>query len=199
MILEVKSARGGGGGDASPTGALHYPETRQVLKLSPSSEGPPYRWPSHLCAWAGRWAQEGGGFGLQGPAWGGGGGQGLLCGDSSAGQACVGRNMRRCEPSSLGLAGWFLGPIGLVLWVSRVPGDGTLCWSAHTPDAVCTPLIGSAWALSWPALHLAPSQWVGLGSTQGVVWCGVVWCGVVWCGVVWCGVVWCGVVWGGVV
>ena len=32
----------------------------------------------------------------------------------------------------------------------------------------------------------------GLGSTQGVVWCGVVQCGVVWCGVVWCGVVWRG-------
>ena len=24
---------------------------------------------------------------------------------------------------------------------------------------------------------------LGLGSSQGVVWCGVVWCGVVWCGV----------------
>ena len=33
------------------------------------------------------------------------------------------------------------------------------------------------------ASHPACSLWVGLGSTQGVVWCGVVQCGVVWWGV----------------
>ena len=76
-----------------------------------------------------------------------------------------------------------------------VPGDGAWHWDVRAPDTVSTPPIGSARALSSGASHPAPSPWVELGSTQGVVWCGVVWCGVVWCGVVWCGVVWCGVVW----
>ena len=80
-----------------------------------------------------------------------------------------------------------------------VPGDGAWHWDVRAPDTVSTPPIGSARALSSGASHPAPSPWVELGSTQGVVWCGVVWCGVVWCGVVWCGVVWCGVVWCGVV
>ena len=85
-----------------------------------------------------------------------------------------------------------------------VPGDGAWHWGVHAPDTVSTLPIGSARALSSGALHPAPSPWVELGSTQGVVWCGVVWCGVMWCGVVWCavvwyGVVWCGVVWCGVV
>ena len=74
-----------------------------------------------------------------------------------------------------------------------VPGDGAWHWDVRAPDTVSTPPIGSARALSSGASHPAPSPWVELGSTQGVVWCGVVWCGVVWCGVVWCGVVWCGV------
>ena len=76
-----------------------------------------------------------------------------------------------------------------------VPGDGAWHWDVRAPDTISTPPIGSARALSSGASHPAPSPWVELGSTQGVVWCGVVWCGVVWCGVVWCGVVWCGVVW----
>ena len=80
-----------------------------------------------------------------------------------------------------------------------VPGDGAWHWDVRAPDTVSTPPIGSAQALSSGASQPAPSPWVELGSTQGVVWCGVVWCGVVWCGVVWCGVVWCGVVWCGVV
>ena len=85
-----------------------------------------------------------------------------------------------------------------------VPGDGAWHWDVRAPDTVSTPPIGSARALSSGASHPAPSPWVELGSTQGVVWCGVVWCGVVWCGVVWCRVVWCGavscgVVWCGVV
>ena len=70
-----------------------------------------------------------------------------------------------------------------------VPGDGAWHWDVRAPDTVSTPPIGSARALSSGASHPAPSPWVELGSTQGVVWCGVVWCGVVWCGVVWCGVV----------
>ena len=73
-----------------------------------------------------------------------------------------------------------------------VPGDGAWHWDVRAPDTVSTPPIGSARALLSGASHPAPSPWVELGSTQGVVWCGVVWCGVVWCGVVWCGVVWCG-------
>ena len=80
-----------------------------------------------------------------------------------------------------------------------VPGDGAWHWDVRAPDTVGTPPTGGARALSFGASHPAPSPWVELGSTQGVVWCGVVWCGVVWCGVVWCGVVWCGVVWCGVV
>ena len=75
-----------------------------------------------------------------------------------------------------------------------VPGDGAWHWDVRAPDTVSTPPTGGARALSFGASHPAPSPWVELGSTQGVVWCGVVWCGVVWCGVVWCGVVWCGVV-----
>ena len=65
-----------------------------------------------------------------------------------------------------------------------VPGDGAWHWDVRAPDTVSTPPIGSARALSSGASHPAPSPWVELGSTQGVVWCGVVWCGVVWCGVV---------------
>ena len=80
-----------------------------------------------------------------------------------------------------------------------VPGDGAWHWDVRAPDTVSTPPIGSARALSSGASHPAPSPWVELGSTQGVVWCGVVWCGVVWCGVVWCGVVWYGMVWCAVV
>ena len=110
-----------------------------------------------------------------------------------------------------------------------VPGDGAWHWDVRAPDTVSTPPTGGARALSSGASHPAPSPWVELGSTQGVVWCGVVWCGVVWCGavrcgavrcgavrcaalrcgavrcgavrcgVVRCGVVWCGVVWCGVV
>ena len=64
-----------------------------------------------------------------------------------------------------------------------VPGDGAWHWDVSAPDTVSTPPIGSARALSSGASHPAPSPWVELGSTQGVVWCGVVWCGVVWCGV----------------
>ena len=64
-----------------------------------------------------------------------------------------------------------------------VPGDGAWHWDVRAPDTVSTPPIGSARALSSGASHPAPSPWVELGSTQGVVWCGVVWCGVVWCGV----------------
>ena len=74
-----------------------------------------------------------------------------------------------------------------------VPGDGAWHWDVRAPDTVSTPPTGGARALSSGASHPAPSPWVELGSTQGVVWCGVVWCGVVWCGV--CGVVWCGAVW----
>ena len=62
-----------------------------------------------------------------------------------------------------------------------VPGDGAWHWDVRAPDTVSTPPIGSARALSSGASHPAPSPWVELGSTQGVVWCGVVWCGVVWC------------------
>ena len=65
-----------------------------------------------------------------------------------------------------------------------VPGDGAWHWDVRAPDTVSTPPTGSARALSSGASHPAPSPWVELGSTQGVVWCGVVWCGVVWCGVV---------------
>ena len=60
-----------------------------------------------------------------------------------------------------------------------VPGDGAWHWDVHAPDAVSTLPKGSARALSSGASHPAPSLWVELGSTQGVVWCGVVWCGVV--------------------
>ena len=69
-----------------------------------------------------------------------------------------------------------------------VPGDGAWHWDVRAPDTVSTPPIGRARALSSGASHPAPSPWVELGSTPGVVWCGVVWCGV-WCVV--CGVVWC--------
>ena len=106
---------------------------------------------------------------------------------------------RLYQPSSLGIAGPFPGPWRPVLGGRGVPGDGAWHWDVRAPDTVSTPPIGSARALSSGASHPAPSPWVELGSTQGVVWCGVVWCGVVWCGVVWCGVVWCGVVWCGVV
>ena len=57
-----------------------------------------------------------------------------------------------------------------------VPGDGAWHWDVRAPDTVSTPPIGSARALSSGASHPAPSPWVELGSTQGVVWCGVVWC-----------------------
>ena len=106
---------------------------------------------------------------------------------------------RLYQPSSLGIAGPFPGPWRPVLGGRGVPGDGAWHWDVRAPDTVSTPPIGSARALSSGASHPAPSPWVELGSTQGVVWCGVVWCGVVWCGVVWCGVVWYGVVWCGVV
>ena len=94
-----------------------------------------------------------------------------------------------------------------------VPGDGAWQWDVRAPDTVSTPPIGSARALSSGASHPAPSPWVELGSTQGVVWCGVArqrvaWRGVAWHGVAWRGVarggagrggvVWCGVVWCGV-
>ena len=62
-----------------------------------------------------------------------------------------------------------------------VPGDGAWHWDVRAPDTVSTPPTGGARALSFGASHPAPSPWVELGSTQGVVWCGVVWCGVVWC------------------
>ena len=54
-----------------------------------------------------------------------------------------------------------------------VPGDGAWHWDVRAPDTVSTPPIGSARALSSGASHPAPSPWVELGSTQGVVWCGV--------------------------
>ena len=76
-----------------------------------------------------------------------------------------------------------------------VPGDGAWHWDVRAPDTVSTPPIGSARALSSGASHPAPSPWVELGSTQGVVWCGVVWCGVAWRGVAWRGVAWRGVAW----
>ena len=95
---------------------------------------------------------------------------------------------RLYQPSSLGIAGPFPGPWRPVLGGRGVPGDGAWHWDVRPPDTVSTPPIGSARALSSGASHPAPSPWVELGSTQGVVWCGVVWCGVVWCGVVWCGV-----------
>ena len=106
---------------------------------------------------------------------------------------------RLYQPSSLGIAGPFPGPWRPVLGGRGVPGDGAWHWDVRAPDTVSTPPIGSARALSSGASHPAPSPWVELGSTQGVVWCGVVWCGVAWCGVVWCGVVWCGVVWCGTI
>ena len=147
----------------------------------------------------GHWgARRGGGGGGRGRSAGGG-----TCLGSTEGPEC-GRARRKerrgrlGQPSSLGS-----------LTVPRadaagtrgrgVPGDGAWHWGVHAPDTVSTLPIGSARALSSGASHTAPSPWVELGSTQGVVWCGVVWCGVVWCGVVWCGVVWCGVVWCGVV
>ena len=125
---------------------------------------------------------------------------------------------RLYQASSLGIAGPFPGPWRPVLGARGVPGDGAWHWDVRAPDTVSTPPIGSARALSSGASHPAPSPWVELGSTQGVVWCGVVWCGLVWCVVlcgvvlfcvvlccvvsccvVWCGVVRCGVVWCGVV
>ena len=71
-----------------------------------------------------------------------------------------------------------------------VPGDGAWHWDVRAPDTVSTPPTGGARALSFGASHPAPSPWVELGSTQGVVWCGMVWCGVVWCDVV-CSAVLC--------
>ena len=59
-----------------------------------------------------------------------------------------------------------------------VPGDGAWHWDVRAPDTVSTPPTGGARALSSGASHPAPSPWVELGSTQGVVWCGVVWRGV---------------------
>ena len=55
-----------------------------------------------------------------------------------------------------------------------VPGDGAWHSDVRAPDTVSTPPIGSARALSSGASHPAPSPWVELGSTQGVVWCGMV-------------------------
>ena len=80
-----------------------------------------------------------------------------------------------------------------------VPGDGAWHWDVRAPDTVSTPPIGSARALSSGASHPAPSPWVELGRTQGVVCCGVVWRGVAWRGVAWRGVAWRGVAWRGVV
>ena len=54
-----------------------------------------------------------------------------------------------------------------------VPGDGAWHWDVRAPDTVSTPPTGGARALSFGASHPAPSPWVELGSTQGVVWCGV--------------------------
>ena len=54
-----------------------------------------------------------------------------------------------------------------------VPGDGAWHWDVRAPDTVSTPPTGGARALSSGASHPAPSPWVELGSTQGVVWCGV--------------------------
>ena len=54
-----------------------------------------------------------------------------------------------------------------------VPRDGAWHWDVRAPDTVSTPPIGSARALSSGASHPAPSPWVELGSTQGVVWCDV--------------------------
>ena len=51
-----------------------------------------------------------------------------------------------------------------------------------------TPPVG--WLPGPVVRGFAPSPWVELGSTQGVVWC-VVWCDVEWSGVVWWGGVWC--------
>ena len=100
---------------------------------------------------------------------------------------------RLYQPSSLGIAGPFPGPWRPVLGGRGVPGDGAWHWGVRAPDTVSTPPIGSARALSSGASHPAPSPWVELGSTQGVVWCGVVCC-VVLCCVVLCCVVLCCVV-----
>ena len=54
-----------------------------------------------------------------------------------------------------------------------VPGDGAWHWDVRAPGTVSTPPTGGARALSSGASHPAPSPWVELGSTQGVVWCGV--------------------------
>ena len=79
-----------------------------------------------------------------------------------------------CQPSSLGVAGWFPRPRRPVLGGCGILGLVLSTRMCVHPTLLIQHPEGSARALWWGALHPAPSQWVGLGSTQGVVWCGVV-------------------------
>ena len=109
---------------------------------------------------------------------------------------CKGKKGMLCQPSSLGVAGRFPGPMGL-LGGSRDPRGWCLVLEhAYTRHCEYTTL-GSGAAPCCGGLrtrHQARGQ--GWGVLR--VWCGVVWCGVVWC-MVWCvvrGVCVCGVVCG---
>ena len=145
-------------------------------------------------------ARGGAAVGGLGQERGGGRMSGLRCGPCTCGRACRGREEGEAWSAVLYWGSLTVPRAEAAGTRGRgVPGDGAWHWDVRAPDTVSTPPIGSARALSSGASHPAPSPWVELGSTQGVVWCGVVWCGVVWCGVVWCGVVWCGVVWCSVV
>ena len=103
--------------------------------------------------------------------------RGLWCEDSVGSVGMCGEEKRRlCQPSSLGVAGRFLRPIGLVVGVSgplgMVPSAATrihLTLLVHHPREWC---LGP---IEWIS-HPAPSPWVELGITQGVVWSGVVRC-----------------------
>ena len=86
-----------------------------------------------------------------------------------------------CQPSSLGVAGRFPWPRWPVLGGRRIPGLVFSTRACVHPTLLVHHPEGGAQALLCGASHPAPSPWVGLGSTQGVVWCGVVWSGAVAC------------------
>ena len=169
--------RGALGGDGFGAGAAAGGEERRRCR----GEGPPGRAQGRLWGGWGRCAGGGGG----------------ACLGSSVGPV-RGRARRGGEEGEARSAVLYWGSLTVPRAKAAgtrgrgVTGDGAWHWDVRAPDTVSTPPIGNARALSSGAAHPAPSPWVELGSTQGVMWCGVVWCGVVWCGVVRCGVVWCG-------
>ena len=143
-VRGARAGEGGGGGGGSGQGRRHG-----------------------VAAGGSAWGQLRAAWGCVGWSWGRG-----PCG---WGKGVEGRwRGRLYQPSSLGIAGPFPGPWRPVLGGRGVPGDGAWHWDVRAPDTVSTPPIGSARALSSGASHPAPSPWVELGSTQGVVWCGVV-------------------------